>query len=172
MVSVNWLDGTDFGYYALCPASYLQDWDGTEANEVFQAYVSKVPLPDHGEVLTIGGEALPVTYLPESMTFVQNVGSDEKVDLHKEAERAMDAQGWQDAVEIALGGRYFLIDSGVPGAETEERYMIQVDVPHGRYQVRSLSIDLPLGEFYLHRLVPSASPRLGDGPAHTPVRRP
>ncbi|MEU2390388.1 Imm21 family immunity protein [Streptomyces sp. NPDC007369] len=157
--SVNWLDGTDFGYYALCPASYLEDWDGTEANEVFQDYISKIAVPDHGEVLTIGGEALPVTYLPQRLTFVQNIGSDDGVDVPEEVERAMGAQGWQDAFEIALGGRYFLIDSGVPGADTEEEYMIQVDIPHGRYQVQSLFIDLPLGQFCLHRLRPSDSPR-------------
>ncbi|MDX6758616.1 MULTISPECIES: Imm21 family immunity protein [Streptomyces] len=166
MISANWLDGTDFGYYALCPASYLQDWDGSEADEVFQAYVSKVTLPDGGEVLTIGGEALPVAYFPESMTFVQSVCADEGVDLHEEVERAVEAQGWQDAVEIALGGRYFLIDSGVPGAGTEEEYMIQVDIPHGRYQVQTLSIDVLLGEFYLHRLKPSASSCLGHGANH------
>ncbi|MEV4193996.1 Imm21 family immunity protein [Streptomyces toxytricini] len=150
--AVTWLDGTDFGYYALCPAGHLDDWEGTEADEVFAAAVGKIALPGRGEVLTIGGEALPVAYLPRSMTFVQNAGSDEGVDVPAEVERAMGARGWQDAVEIALGGRYFLIDSGVPGADTEEEDRILVDVPHGRYQVQSLFLGLPLGEFRLHRL--------------------
>ncbi|MFD7627000.1 Imm21 family immunity protein [Streptomyces sp. NPDC059851] len=149
---MNWLDGTDFGYYALCPAGYVPDWDGTEAHTELEAYINKILLPGHGEVLTIGGEALPVAYLPESMTFVQNVGSDESIDLHGEVERAMTAPGWQDAVEIVLGGQYALIDALVPGADTEEEYMLRLDVPHGRYRVQSSYLEHPLGEFYLHRL--------------------
>ncbi|RSS82214.1 hypothetical protein EF903_27630 [Streptomyces sp. WAC05292] len=150
--AVTWLDGTDFGYYALCPASRLDGWAGTEADEVFGACVGRIALPGHGEVLTIGGEALPVAYLPESMVFVQDAGSDEGIDVPGEVERALGAPGWQDAFEISLGGRYFLIDSGVPGAETEEECTVRVDIPRGRYLVRSLVLDLPLGEFRLHRL--------------------
>ncbi len=150
--SINWLDGTDFGVYALCPAPYVSDWDGTEALDVMSEYVGRILLPDHGEVLTIGGEALPVAYLCQTMAFVQTIGHDDDTGLHDVVERSMGAAGWQDAVEISLGGRYFLIDSMTPGAEAGEEYSIQVDIPHGRYQVQSLFIDPPMGEFYLHRL--------------------
>ncbi|MFD0265141.1 Imm21 family immunity protein [Streptomyces sp. NPDC127106] len=152
MTSANWLDGTEFGYYVVCPARHVQEWAGTEAFEELSAYINKVLLPCHEEVLTIGGEALPVTYLPESMTFVQNVGSEESCDLRREVERAMAAQGWQDAFEIVLGGPYALIDGLVPGADTEEDYMLRIEIPHGRYRVQSLYVNRPVGEFYLHRL--------------------
>ncbi|MEV6212089.1 Imm21 family immunity protein [Kitasatospora sp. NPDC051914] len=151
--TTDWLDGTDFGYYALCPEHGLAGWDGTEANEVFQEFVGRIELPDGSEVLTIGGEALPVLYLPEDMTFVQCHGSDDDTGLREEVERAVEAPGWQDAVEITLGGQYRLIDSGVPGADTEEEYSIRVDIPHGRYRVRTLFVDTSAGMHYLHRLV-------------------
>ncbi|MFK0258143.1 Imm21 family immunity protein [Streptomyces sp. NPDC090445] len=149
---MDWLEGTDFGYYVLCPAGRVREWDGTEAHTELEEYINKILLPGDGEVLTIGGEALPVTCLPGSLTFVQNVGSDESVDLHREVERAMAAPGWQDAVEIVLGGQYALIDAMVPGADTEDDYMLRIDIPHGRYRVQSVYIERPLGEFHLHRL--------------------
>lgn len=63
--SVNWLDGTDSGVYVLCPESRVADWEGTQGFTALEEYVSTIVLPGHGEILTIGGEALPVTYVPD-----------------------------------------------------------------------------------------------------------
>ncbi len=151
-LNANWLDGTDFGVYVLCPESRVADWEGTQEFTALEEYVSTIVLPGHGEILTIGGEALPVTYVPDYLTFVQNIGSDEGIDLPAEVARTMDARGWQDTVEISLGGRYGLVDALVPAAGTEEEYVLWVEIPDGHYRVQSLDLDLPLGEFRLHRL--------------------
>ncbi|MFV5998777.1 Imm21 family immunity protein [Streptomyces sp. NPDC056231] len=150
---MDWLDGTDFGYYALCPAPYLKAWNGTEADVVSPAHVGKVVLPDHGEVLTLGGQGLPVAYLDGTMTFVRWVSCDDDAGLEDAVEQAMSSDGWQDVFEIALGGHYVLLDSGVRGAEVGEDDAIQVNVPHGRYRVQSLLIYPSMGEFFLERLI-------------------
>ncbi|MFF5447182.1 Imm21 family immunity protein [Streptomyces sp. NPDC012888] len=158
---ISWLDRTDFGVYALCPAGYVDDWDGTEALDTVSEHVGKIRLPDHGEVLTLGGEALPVAYFPQTMTFVRTIGHDDESGLHDAVERSEGAAGWRDDVEICLGGCYFLIDSMAPGAEAGEEYSIRVDVPPGRYRVQSLFIAPPMGEFYLHRLRAVPAPAAG-----------
>ncbi|MFB7734852.1 Imm21 family immunity protein [Streptomyces sp. NPDC056112] len=150
---MDWLDGTDFGYYALCPAPYLKAWNGTEADVVSPAHVGKVVLSDHGEVLTLGGQGLPVAYLDRAMTFVRWVGCDDDAGLEDAVEQVMNSDEWQDAFEITLGGQYVLLDSGVRGAEVGEDDAIQVNVPYGRYRVQSLLIYPSMGEFFLERLI-------------------
>ncbi|MCX5182988.1 immunity 21 family protein [Streptomyces sp. NBC_00268] len=150
---MNWLDGTDFGVYGLCPAPYLKDWDGTEAAPVWPEHVAKIVLPDHGDVLALGGQAMPVAYLDRTRTFVRWCCCDDDAGLEDAVERAMDSDEWKDAFEITLGGRYVLLDSGVHGADVGEADAIVVDVPHGHYQVQSLFIHPSMGEFFLERLV-------------------
>ncbi|MFB6836830.1 Imm21 family immunity protein [Streptomyces sp. NPDC056361] len=150
---MDWLDGTDFGHYALCPAPYLKSWNGTEADAVTPEHVGKFVLPDHGDVLTLGGQGLPVACLERMMTFVRWVACDDDAGLEDAVEQAMNSHEWQDAFEITLGGPYVLLDSGALGAEVGEDEVIRVNVPHGRYRVRSLLIRPAMGEFFLERLI-------------------
>ncbi|MGW8355507.1 Imm21 family immunity protein [Streptomyces wedmorensis] len=150
---MDWLDGTDFGYYALCPAPYLKAWEGTEADAESPMHVGKVLLPDHGEVLTLGGQALPVAYLDRARTFVRRVSCDDDASLEDAVEHAMTSDEWQDVFEITLGGHYVLLDSGVRGAEVGVDDAIQVNVPSRRYRVQSLLIYSFMGEFFLERLI-------------------
>ncbi|MGA6169085.1 Imm21 family immunity protein [Streptomyces sp. NPDC012600] len=136
---MEWLD-TDFGYYALCPEPYLTDWEGTEADAVGIEYVGRVPLPDHGEVLTLGGEPSAITYLDRTMTFIRWHAADNDTGLENAVERSMASDEWQDVFDIDLGGRYSLLDSAARGDEISEADVIRVDVPPGRYRVQSLFI--------------------------------
>ncbi|MFJ5829382.1 Imm21 family immunity protein [Streptomyces sp. NPDC093089] len=149
---MDWLDGTDYGHYALCPAPYLASWNGTEADAVSSEHVGKVVLPGHGDVLTLGGQGLPVAYLDRVTTFVRWVACDDDAGLEDAVERAVHTHEWHDAFEITLGGPYVLLDSGALGAEVGEDEAIRVDVPPGRYRVQSLLIRPSTGEFFLERL--------------------
>ncbi|MFE0738007.1 Imm21 family immunity protein [Streptomyces sp. NPDC058855] len=154
---MKWLE-TDFGLYALCPDSYVSAWAGTEADAVAAEPTGRVGLPDHGDVLTFGGEPLPVTYLPQVMTFVRWVAAEDDEGLESAVQTAQQSSEWQDLFEVSLEGRYTLMDSGVTGDDVEEEDVIHVEVPKGTYRVQSLTI-IPddESEFQLDRLVPVSS---------------
>jgi hypothetical protein len=154
VVTVKWIDETDFGYYALCPESCVAAWDGTEAGDVCDEYVGRVVLPGHGDVLVLGGEPLPATYLDHRMTFVRKYAAEDDSGLQQAVDRAMASDGWEDAVEVSLGGSYRLMDCMVAGDGVTETDTIRVRIPDGRYRVQSLFIESSSGEqFMLERLV-------------------
>ncbi|MGW2895915.1 Imm21 family immunity protein [Streptomyces sp. NPDC001212] len=150
---VRWLE-TDFGLYALCPDSYVPDWDGVEADATAADSVGKIVLPDHGDVLTLGGEPLAITYLENAMTFVRWVAADDDQGLEAAVEAAARSADWQDHFEITLEGGYTLLDSAMGGSEVSESDVFHIDVPKGRYRVQSLLIaPSDEAEFQLDRLV-------------------
>ncbi|MFG3498724.1 Imm21 family immunity protein [Streptomyces sp. NPDC047928] len=153
---MRWLDETDFGYYAVCPEPYLKDWDGTEADAVAGEYVGRITLPGAvgGDVLTLGGEPLPVAYHAPTMTFVRWIAADDDRGLEDAVERAARTAGWQDAgVEVTLGGRYVVLDSAARGDEVGEADVLRLNVQPGRYRVGSLVITPAEDtEFMLERL--------------------
>ncbi len=75
------------------------------------------------------------------MTFIRWCAADTDTGLEGAVERSMASDEWQDIFDIALGGRYFLLDSAMRGDETGEADVIPVDVPPGQYRVQSLLID-------------------------------
>ncbi|MFE1905994.1 Imm21 family immunity protein [Streptomyces gardneri] len=150
---MRWLE-TDFGLYALCPDAYVADWEGAEADGTAADSAGKIVLPGHGEVLTLGGDPAPVAYLPDVMTFVRWVAADDEEGLERAVEAAAGSAEWKDLFEIALGGRYTLLDSAASGSEVEESEVLHIDVPEGRYRVQSLLITpSDEAEFQLDRLV-------------------
>ncbi|MEU9292479.1 Imm21 family immunity protein [Streptomyces sp. NPDC048266] len=150
---MRWLE-TDFGLYALCPDFYVADWNGTEADATAADSVGKIVLPGHGDVLTLGGEPLPIAYLQDVMTFVRWVAAEDDHEVERAVEAAAGSADWQDLFEISLGGRYTLLDSATKGSEVEESDVFHVDIPEGRYRVQSLSIaPSDDAEFQLDRLV-------------------
>ncbi|WP_411080029.1 Imm21 family immunity protein [Streptomyces sp. cmx-18-6] len=82
-----------------------------------------------------------MTYLDRTMTFIRWCAADTDTGLEGAVERSMASDEWQDIFDIALGGRYFLLDSAMRGDETGEADVIPVDVPPGQYRVQSLLID-------------------------------
>ncbi|MFC7793091.1 hypothetical protein [Streptomyces cinereoruber] len=59
-----WLDSTDFARYALIPEELLPTWEGTEADDVIDEYVSGLRMTGR-DILTLGAEPLSVTGLGE-----------------------------------------------------------------------------------------------------------
>ncbi|MFF1867697.1 Imm21 family immunity protein [Kitasatospora herbaricolor] len=154
MVTVKWIDGTDFGYYVLCPESHVAAWDGSEFMDAFEDYVGRVTLAGLGDVPVLGGEALPVTYLDHRMTFVRKYAAEDDGGLEHAVDQAMGSDGWTDAFEISLGGNYRLMDCMVAGGDVAESDTIRVHIPEGRYLVRSLFFEAFSGDqFLLERLV-------------------
>ncbi|MFI8323838.1 Imm21 family immunity protein [Streptomyces sp. NPDC085529] len=153
---MKWLE-TDFGLYVLCPDSYVSDWAGTEAEAVAAEQTGRVGLPDHGDVLTFGGEPLPVAYLPQVVTFVRWVAAENDESLESAVHDAQSSE-WQDLFDVSLEGPYTLMDSGVPGDDVSEEDVIRLEVAKGTYRVQSLTV-LPDDEsvFQLDRLVPVSS---------------
>ncbi|UQA35621.1 MULTISPECIES: Imm21 family immunity protein [unclassified Streptomyces] len=150
---MRWID-TDFGLYALCPDAYVADWEGTEADAVAADSVGMVSLTGHGDVLTLGGEPLPVAYLQNVRTFVRWVAADDDHGLEEAVEAAGGSSDWQDLFEIALDGRYTLLDSAMSGSEVEDSEIIRIDLPKGNYLVQSLTVSPDdESEFQLERLV-------------------
>ncbi|WP_345039353.1 Imm21 family immunity protein [Streptomyces sannanensis] len=150
---MRWLE-TDFGLYVLCPNAYVADWDGTEADAVAADSVGKISLPGHGDVVTLGGEPLPIAYIQHAMTFVRWVAADDDQGLERAVEAARESSDWQDLFEIALEGRYTLLDSAMRGSDVSDSDIFRIDVPKGKYRVQSLSI-FPgdESEFRLDRLI-------------------
>lgn len=154
MSAVKWIDETDSGCYALCPESYVTAWDGAEAGDVSGEYVGRVVLPGHGDVLILGGEPLPVTYLDRPMTFVRWYAAEDDGGLERAVDQVMSSDAWEDVFELSLGGSYRLLDCLVSGDETAEADTIRVTVPQGRYLVQSLLIEPSSdAQFMLERLV-------------------
>lgn len=150
---MQWLE-TDFGLYALCPDSYMANWEGTEADVTAGEPVGKITLAGHGELLTLGGEPLNVAFLQRFMTFIRWVAAEDDQGLEEEVEAAMESEDWQDDFEITLGGRYVLLDSAMNGSDVSESDVIRIDIPEGRYRVQSLLITPAAdAEFQLDRLV-------------------
>ncbi|MFE3110288.1 hypothetical protein ACFXKJ_13105 [Kitasatospora indigofera] len=83
------IDGTDFGYYALRPKSHVATWDGAEFMDALEDHVAWVELPSLDEVLLLGGEALPVTYLDRRMTFVRQYAAEDGSALEQAVDQAM-----------------------------------------------------------------------------------
>ena len=152
---MKWIDGTDFGYYVLCPESHVAAWDCTdEFMDVFDDYVGRVVLAGLGDVLVLGGEALPATYLDHQMTFVRWYAAEDDSGLDQAVDQAMGSDGWKDAFEVSLGGSYRLMDGLVAGYDVAESDTIRVHIPEGRYLVQSLFIEaFPDDQFMLERLV-------------------
>ncbi|MFD8088237.1 hypothetical protein ACFV4F_41875, partial [Kitasatospora sp. NPDC059722] len=94
--ALKWIDGTDFGYYALCPEPYVASWDGTEAGDACDEYAARVDLPGHGDVLVLGGEPLPATYFAEHLTFARWYTAAGDPRRGGAGGRAMDTEGGVD----------------------------------------------------------------------------
>ncbi|MEK2493609.1 Imm21 family immunity protein [Kitasatospora purpeofusca] len=157
---MKWIDGTDFGYYALCPESHVAGWDGSEFwdctgfTDAFENYVGRAVLPGPGDVLVLGGEALPATYLDHRMTFVRKCAAEDDSGLENAVDQATGSDDWTDAFEISLGGNYRLMDCMVAGDDVADSDTIRIHIPEGRYLVQSLFIKaFPDDQFMLERLV-------------------
>lgn len=162
-----WLDSTDFARYALVPEELLPSWTGTEPDEVMAAYVSAVRVAGR-DVLTLGGEPLPVAWLAESLTFARWYAADDDTGLLPAVEEAKSADGWEDVLQVDLGGRYVLTDAADDGdrilghlrdargvRQPQGPEVLRVEVPSGRYLVQSLLVEPdPDTRFMLERLSP------------------
>ncbi|MFD3997493.1 Imm21 family immunity protein [Streptomyces sp. NPDC058583] len=158
-----WLHSTDFARYALIPEELLPAWEGTEADEVVDEYVSALRLAGR-DVLTLGAEPLSVTWLAESLTFARWCYADDDTGLLPAVRAAGSAGGgWKDVLSLELGGRYVLADAAyeadrILGSLRDAHRpaeALRVELPPGRYRVQSLTIDPdPDTQFMLERLLP------------------
>ncbi|KOG06828.1 hypothetical protein ADK34_41485 [Streptomyces viridochromogenes] len=157
-----WIDGTDFARYALVPEELLPMWEGTEADAVIDEYVSVLRLAGR-DVLTLGAEPLPVTWLAEPLAFARWCHADDDTGLLSAVRAAMPADGWEDVVSVELGGRYVLADAAYEAERIVDSLRstqqpveaLRVELPPRRYHVQSLTIDPdPETRFMLDRLLP------------------
>ncbi|MFD8639530.1 Imm21 family immunity protein [Streptomyces zaomyceticus] len=157
-----WLDGTDFAHYALIPEELLPGWEGTEADEVIDAYVAALR-PAGRDVLTLGAEPLSVTWIAEALTFARWCHADDDTGLIPAVLAAGSADGWKDVLSLELGGRYVLADAAYEAdrilASLRDAHRpaeaLRVELPAGRYRVQSLTVDPdPNTRFMLDRLLP------------------
>ncbi|WP_189829680.1 Imm21 family immunity protein [Streptomyces zaomyceticus] len=157
-----WLHSTDFARYALIPEEILPAWEGTEADEVIDAYVSALRPAGH-DILTLGAEPLSVTWIAESLTFARWCHADDDTGLIPAVHAAATADGWKDVLSLTLGGRYVLADAAYEAdrilASLRDAHRpaeaLRVELPPGRYRVQSLTIDPdPNTRFMLDRLLP------------------
>ncbi|MEU8538415.1 Imm21 family immunity protein [Streptomyces sp. NPDC048717] len=156
-----WLDHTDFARYALIPEELLPAWEGTEAEDVIGAYVASFRLAGH-DILTLGGEPLPVTWLAEPRTFARWYEADDDTGLLPAVRAAMAADSWEDVLTLELGGRYVLTDAAYEADRIAASLRdadgpaeaIRVELPPRRYRVQSLIVDSdPMSRFMLERLL-------------------
>ncbi|MGA5870693.1 Imm21 family immunity protein [Streptomyces cinereoruber] len=157
-----WLDRTDFARYALIPEELLPTWEGSEADDVIDEYVSALWPAGH-RVLTLGAEPLPITWLAEYLTFARWCCADDDTGLLPAVRDASVSDGWEDVLSLELGGRYVLADAAyeadrildsLRGAR-QPAEALRVEVPPGRYRVQSLVVDPdPNTQFMLERLLP------------------
>ncbi|MEU2182109.1 Imm21 family immunity protein [Streptomyces thermolilacinus] len=156
-----WLDSTDFARYALIPEQVLPGWEGTEADDVIDEYVSALRLAGH-DILTLGAEPLSVTWLAEPFTFARWCYADDDTGLLSAVRAASASEGWQDVLSLELGGRYVLTDAAYEAERILDSLRdaqrpaeaLRVELPPGRYRVQSLIIDPdPNTQFMLERLL-------------------
>ncbi|MFJ7065563.1 Imm21 family immunity protein [Streptomyces sp. NPDC101115] len=159
---VTWLDSTDFARYALIPEELLPAWEGTEADEVIAERVSALRLAGH-DILALGAEPLPITWLAAHLTFARWYYADDDTGLLSAVHAAMAADGWEDILSLELGGRYVLTDAAYETdrildslRDTQQpAEALRVELSPGRYRVQSLIIDPdPNSQFMLERLLP------------------
>ncbi|GGR21196.1 hypothetical protein GCM10010282_11570 [Streptomyces roseolus] len=157
-----WLDSTDFARYALIPEEILPTWEGTEAEEVIDEYVSALRMAGH-DILTLGAEPLSVTWLAEPLTFARWCYADDDTGLLSAVHAAGSADGWKDVLTLGLGGRYVLADAAYEADRILDSLQdaqqpaeaLRVELSPGRYRVQSLIVDPdPNTQFMLERLLP------------------
>ncbi|MFE0699853.1 Imm21 family immunity protein [Streptomyces sp. NPDC058872] len=157
-----WIDGTDFARYAPIPEELLPGWEGNEAEDVIHECVSAFRLAGH-DVLTLGGEPLPVTWLAEPLAFARWYEADGDAGLLPAVHGAVDSDAWEDVLSVALGGRYVLTDAGYDADEIlgslrgarQPVAALRVELAPGRYRVQSLTVEpAPDTRFVLDRLLP------------------
>ncbi|MFD5766192.1 Imm21 family immunity protein [Streptomyces sp. NPDC127049] len=157
-----WLDSTDFARYVLIPEEVLPTWEGAEAEEVIDEYVSALRMAGRG-ILTLGAEPLSVTWLAESLTFARWCYADDDTGLLSAVHAAGSADGWKDVLLLELGGRYVLADAAYEGDRIldslrdaqQPAEALRVELPPGRYRVQSLIVDPDhKTQFMLERLLP------------------
>ncbi|MFD5922693.1 Imm21 family immunity protein [Kitasatospora sp. NPDC058201] len=134
----------------------------TEADDVIGEYVATIRRTSR-DVLTLGGEPLPITWIPEARVFARWYYAEDDSTLLSALEAALDSDDWEDVLDIELGGRYVLTDAAYSGTRiadhtgspTEIPELIRVELPSGRYRVQSLIIDPdPETQWMLERLLP------------------
>ncbi|ARF82040.1 hypothetical protein HS99_0008830 [Kitasatospora aureofaciens] len=75
-----------------------------------------MPLPGHGDVLTLGGEPQAVAWLPDHLVFAGGATRTRTRASRAVAEATARDEGWEDAVTVELsGGRYLLTDASYEG---------------------------------------------------------
>ncbi|CAL9417055.1 Imm21 family immunity protein [Streptomyces sp. enrichment culture] len=157
-----WLDHTDFGRYALIPEGLLPRWEGSEADEVIDEYVSAIRVAGH-DVLTLGAEPLPVTWLAAPLIFARPYGTDDDAELLTAVRAAVAADDWEDVTSVELGGRYVLTDAAYDGRRVlrslreapRQPEALRVALPPRRYRVRSPALGPDRSApFLLSRLLP------------------
>ncbi|MFG3345450.1 Imm21 family immunity protein [Streptomyces sp. NPDC048018] len=157
-----WLDGTDFARYALIPEELLPTWEGTEADEVMEEYVSALRMAGR-DILTLGAEPLSITWLAKPLTFARWCYADDDTGLLSAVHAAGSADGWKDVLTLELGGRYVLADAAYEADRIlgslrhaqQPAEALRVELSPGRYRVQSLIVDPdPKTQFMLERLLP------------------
>ncbi|MFC8794110.1 Imm21 family immunity protein [Streptomyces cinereoruber] len=157
-----WLDRTDFARYALIPEELLPAWEGSEADDVIDEYVSALR-PAGRRVLTLGAEPLSITRLAEYLTFARWCYADDDTGLLPAVRDASVSDGWEDVLSLELGRRYVLADAAYEADRIldslrgagQPAEALRVEVPPGRYRVQSLVVDPdPNTQFMLERLLP------------------
>ncbi|WP_306326198.1 Imm21 family immunity protein [Streptomyces venezuelae] len=157
-----WLDGTDFARYALIPEELLPTWEGTEADEVIDEYVSALRMAGR-DILTLGAEPLPVTWLAEPLAFARWCYADDDTGLLSAVHAAGSADGWKDVLTLELAGHYILADAAYEADRILDSLRqaqrpaeaLRVELSPGRYRVQSLIVDPdPKTQYMLERLLP------------------
>ncbi|MFG2908825.1 Imm21 family immunity protein [Kitasatospora sp. NPDC048286] len=158
-VEQGWLDGTDSGFFVLCPEGAVEGWAGCEEAVVDAAaeYAVGHPVPGHGDVLVLGGEPLPVGWLAEERVFVRPLFAECSDAVRPLVREALRSGIWEDGPVLELAaGRYLLVDVFQDGTDAlESGEYLTVEVPSGRYLVQSLRAEPERWqEFLLERLLP------------------
>ncbi|WP_195911341.1 Imm21 family immunity protein [Streptomyces kaniharaensis] len=154
-----WLESTDIARYALVPERALVGWDGMEqALHHTSEYADAFPLPGHGDVLTLGGEPLAVTWLPDHLVFARWCHADDDTGLAAAVAQAIVCdEGWEDALTVDLCcGRYLLTDASYEGERiTGSGEYLPVELTPGRYRAQSMTVEPDENTaFLLVRLLP------------------
>ncbi|MER7771467.1 Imm21 family immunity protein [Kitasatospora sp. NPDC096140] len=154
-----WLDGTDSGLFVLLAEEAVEGWEGCQEAVVETAgdYAAAHPVPGREAVLVLGGEPLPIGWLPEERVFVRPLLFDCSDDVRPLVREALRSGTWEDGPVLELtAGRYLLTDVFHDGPDAlESSEYLTVDLPPGRYLVRSLKAEPERWEeFHLERLLP------------------
>jgi hypothetical protein len=159
--SLRWVESTG-GPLVVLSQDLAGEWSGYAGPDYdlactidgFVGFAPEGDQPRPGPVLVLGGEPLRTTFLADSRCLVRwNYAESEEGLLAAVRERLAGEDAWDEGVAYDVAGPTVLMDASLPGPEADGEWL-ELDLPSGEYDVRTLFFESGDTSAVLHRFTP------------------